>query len=383
MAENALITFKAGRCDIVGKRVTPDPQPGYIYIFIEDDLPHFCWRPRSTPASDPLLDLLALPGDVDFEPHLKEEGAEDLHSPTNGRVYVLRFASSGERHFFYLQSKSQHTSGDPSWFSERDQKLGQIVNAILQGEEVDVENEITELKEQSGRGGGAGGDEMDIDEPESGTGGAGSGATGGDARQEGEASREGGADGGRAHTQGQTSTLVNDFLQSLNTQRAQPPKQQQYTTLSDLLTSSNTIPFLQSATAHQVDQLCAFLPADLFLLAQESSSTTSSNDLSNLSSQASADATAAIAALSLDQKKEIIARVLRCPQLQQSLGSLTIALRDGGLPMIGDALKLNVEHGGLIRGGSMPLGGGDAVRGFVEGVKRTVEEERTKDKMEE
>jgi len=52
-----------------------------------------------------------------------------------------------------------------------------------------------------------------------------------------------------------------------------------------------------------------------------------------------------------------------------------VALRDGGLPMIGEALRLKVHHGGVIEGGSMPLGGGKAVEAFVEGVKGTVEEE--------
>lgn len=196
MSLDTLITFKAGRCNLAGKKVTPDPQPGYIYVFVEDDLPQFCWRPRNQPASEPSLQLVALPGDVDFEPLLKEYGTENLHSPTNGRVYVLKFASSGERLYFYLQSKSQHSSGDPSWFSERDQRLGQIVNAILQGESVDVQNEISEIRGQSGQGGGGADDQMDLDGPE--TGGAGTDATGGDAREEGEASREGGADGGRA-----------------------------------------------------------------------------------------------------------------------------------------------------------------------------------------
>ena len=77
----------------------------------------------------------------------------------------------------------------------------------------------------------------------------------------------------------------------------------------------------------------------------------------------------------MEQKKDLLNRVLRSPQLQQSLGSLTVALRDGGLPMIGDALGLKVQHGGMIRGGSVPLGGGEAVEAFVDGVKRTVEEE--------
>ena len=48
--------------------------------------------------------------------------------------------------------------------------------------------------------------------------------------------------------------------------------------------------------------------------------------------------------------------------------------------MIGEALGLKVENGGLIRGGSMPLGGGDAVEAFVNGVKKTVEEEEKEGK---
>ena len=61
--------------------------------------------------------------------------------------------------------------------------------------------------------------------------------------------------------------------------------------------------------------------------------------------------------------------------MRQSLGSLTVALRDGGLPNVSSALKINVQNGGFIRGGGMPLGGGEAVKAFVEGVKKTVEKE--------
>jgi 26S proteasome regulatory subunit N13 len=82
---------------------------------------------------------------------------------------------------------------------------------------------------------------------------------------------------------------------------------------------------------------------------------------------------AAIEAMSQDQKKSLLKRVLRSPQFHQSLGSLTVALRDGGLPMVADALGIQVAHGGLVRGGSVPLGGGEAVEAFVEGVKKSVE----------
>ena len=82
---------------------------------------------------------------------------------------------------------------------------------------------------------------------------------------------------------------------------------------------------------------------------------------------------AAMESLSIDQKKAMLKRVLRSPQFHQSLGSLTMAIRDGGLPSIAEALGIRLQNGGLVQGGSVPLGGGDAVEAFVEGVKKTVE----------
>lgn len=105
----------------------------------------------------------------------------------------------------------------------------------------------------------------------------------------------------------------------------------------------------------------------MFLLSQESADSLSSAEPTPEAGRA------AIEALSVEQKREILARVLRSPQLHQSLNSLTVALRDGGLPQIGEALQLEVENGGIIRGGSMPVGGGEAVKKFLEGIKRTVE----------
>ena len=203
MATAPLITFKAGRCTTAGKRVTASPQAGYLYLYLstEDELTHLCWRPRSSPTTDePPLDLIVFPGDATFRPLVKEEGAEDVRSPTNGRIFVLKFSSSGERHYFWMQAKTQHRSGDASWFSQRDQRLGQIVEALLSGEEVDVERGVEEVRQLHRDGDGEGGDGeedlMDLDRTE--TGGAGADATGGDPREGGEASREGGADGGRA-----------------------------------------------------------------------------------------------------------------------------------------------------------------------------------------
>jgi 26S proteasome regulatory subunit N13 len=169
-----------------------------------------------------------------------------------------------------------------------------------------------------------------------------------------------------------TSALVQSFLNSLGSGSRQTQQMDKpYTTLPDLLTPATTIPYLSSLSSSSLNALCAHLPAELFLLDQESQSSSSTTP----SPEA---AQAAIEALSDDQKREILRKVFHSPQLQQSLGSLTVAIRDGGLPMIAEGLKLKVEHGGLVRGATVPMGGGSAVEGFVEGVKKTVREEEGK-----
>jgi 26S proteasome regulatory subunit N13 len=82
----------------------------------------------------------------------------------------------------------------------------------------------------------------------------------------------------------------------------------------------------------------------------------------------------AMASMSIETKRRILTRVIRSPQLHQSLGSLTVAIRDGGLPTVAEALNIKVQNGGFIQGGAMPLGGGDAVEAFVNGVKQTVKD---------
>lgn len=152
-----------------------------------------------------------IPGDGSFVPYTGAESSgssDNVMSPTNGRVFVLKFQSSSQRYLFWLQSKSQHPDGNPSWFSPRDLKLGQIVDMLLTGDEIDVAEELRELRNHQGPGRPDDDDETmeDVEgtsrAPNRGrhgsTGGAGPDATGGDIREEGEESREGGADGGRA-----------------------------------------------------------------------------------------------------------------------------------------------------------------------------------------
>jgi len=207
MSISPLITFKAGQCEVDASskpfKVKPQETRGYIYLYSEDDLVHFCWRSRAQPLDDPELDLVMVPTDGIFVPYEYETTPQPTPK-TNGRIFVLKFASSSQRHLFWMQSKPQSRNGDPSWFSPRDRSIAEIVNRLLQGEEVDVSGELLTVDNSD--------DRPDDDEQmedvqgqpdphgrhDSGSGGAGADATGGDVREEGEGPREGGADGARA-----------------------------------------------------------------------------------------------------------------------------------------------------------------------------------------
>lgn len=152
--------------------------------------------------SSPELKLSMVPTDGKFVPYKdKEESSTDsVKSPTNGRIFVLKFQSSSARHLFWLQSKSQHPQGDLSWFSPRDLKLGSVVDKLLQGEEVDVNDELAGGSNDQNRGG----DDTEMEDArpeglEDVHGNLGGGATGMvNQENEGSGSRDGGADGGRA-----------------------------------------------------------------------------------------------------------------------------------------------------------------------------------------
>ena len=171
------------------------------------------------------------------------------------------------------------------------------------------------------------------------------------------------------------SDVVRNFLNSIQGSNLsgvsgqQSAQNQAIVTLPDLLPSDITVSMLESASSAYVDRLCSLLPPTVLLLAQEA------DDPSDID-PTPAVTEAAIQALSVKQKKDILRRVLRSPQMAQSMMSLTVALRDGGLPTVSEALKLKVENGGYIRGGSMPLGGAQALEAFVEGLKKTATEEQ-------
>jgi len=164
-------------------------------------------------------------------------------------------------------------------------------------------------------------------------------------------------------------SIIQNFIRSMpgsaGGQSRQGAQQKLFTTLQDLLTPTSTVAWIDTASESTVDQVLQFLPPNLSSLARDDD-----------------DDSSAATTLNLDQKKDLVRRVLRSPQFSQSLASLTFALRDGGLPSIGDALNVPLQNGGYMRRGGVPLGGGEAVEAFLNGVKDSLEEGEDDDKME-
>lgn len=92
-----------------------------------------------------------IPTDGTFSPYTgpsKPGPGAPTKSPVNGRIFVLKFSSSSQRHLFWLQSREQ-PAGDQSKFSARDLRIGEIVNGLLQGEEMD-DADIEDLRRHQG-----------------------------------------------------------------------------------------------------------------------------------------------------------------------------------------------------------------------------------------
>jgi 26S proteasome regulatory subunit N13 len=160
------------------------------------------------------------------------------------------------------------------------------------------------------------------------------------------------------------SSIIQDFLKSMSEFQPGRPTSQgnPFTTLPDLLTTASTVPLVDSADESTIDRLLEYLPPVLIGLAQQARG-------GPAASMEASCADSPQEPLSQDGKKGILRRVLQSPQFAQSLSSLTVALWDGGLPSISEALNINVHNGGYMRRGGMPLGGGDAVEAFLNGVK--------------
>lgn len=169
------------------------------------------------------------------------------------------------------------------------------------------------------------------------------------------------------------AVAVQNFLRSMQGNQAlgEPHTQKldsAFTTLPDLLPSSTTIPVIDGANESFIDNLLLYVPPTLLVSNPDSEVFGSKDPNPEI-------VKAAIRSLELDVKKKLLKKVLRSPQFFQSLSSLTVALRDGGLPTIADALGVPIENGGFTRRGAVPVGGGEAIKAFLDGVKKFVEKE--------
>lgn len=166
-----------------------------------------------------------------------------------------------------------------------------------------------------------------------------------------------------------TSSVIQDFLDSLKDggmgERA-VPRDRPYTTLSELLPASVTIPMIEAADPAFIEDLIVkHLPSSLIFMEHQ---------VDDIPEEADEETVRTLVqALSEEQQKGMLRRVLRSPQFTQGLASLTSALRDGALPAVSEALHVPVRNGGYTGPDRrVPLSGGDAVEAFVEGVKSAV-----------
>ncbi|ORX49141.1 adhesion regulating molecule [Hesseltinella vesiculosa] len=110
-AQRHLVQFNAGKCIREGNLVKPDLRKGMIYMDQgEDQLMHFYWKERN--SSEPEDNLIIFPDE-----------AELVHVPecTTGRVIVLKFKTSSERWFYWMQHKKD----------DEDEELIKRVNTLI------------------------------------------------------------------------------------------------------------------------------------------------------------------------------------------------------------------------------------------------------------
>lgn len=130
-----LLAFKAGRAFRRDGTnfVDADPTKGTVMLTNGDDgLLHFIWKNRSTEENEE--DLILFPTDATFS----------KVTQSNGRVYVLKFSSSNQRHFFWMQNAA----------SQRDEEFANNLNGLLQDPDYDLEWNV-EIEDTSAQGLGA------------------------------------------------------------------------------------------------------------------------------------------------------------------------------------------------------------------------------------
>ncbi|KAG4304500.1 hypothetical protein PORY_002210 [Pneumocystis oryctolagi] len=129
--EDYIVSFKAGKMVRDGNSclVKPDTRKGMVFMKVgQDDLVHFCWKDRITNVIED--DLIIFPDEAEFF-RVKE-------SP-EGRVFALRFKSSMQIHFFWMQE----------FKNDKDQYYLDKINDVIKSHtasDISDTNEDTNLK---------------------------------------------------------------------------------------------------------------------------------------------------------------------------------------------------------------------------------------------
>ncbi|KAK4519075.1 phosphatidylinositol-4- kinase [Mucor velutinosus] len=106
-----LVEFNAGKVVREGSTLKPDTRKGVVYMDQSDDqLMHFYWKERK--AADPEDDFIIFPDEAEL---LR------VNECTTGRVYILKFKSSSQKVFYWMQSKND----------EKDEELVSRVNQLI------------------------------------------------------------------------------------------------------------------------------------------------------------------------------------------------------------------------------------------------------------
>ncbi|KAG1471680.1 hypothetical protein G6F56_001980 [Rhizopus delemar] len=120
---NYLVEFNAGKCIREGSTLKPDTRKGVIYLDQgSDHLLHFYWKERKHNA-EPEDDFIIFPEEAELV---------RVDQCTTGRVFVLKFKSSSQKQFYWMQSKSD----------EKDEELVRKVNQTI--------NDPSSASDQSG-----------------------------------------------------------------------------------------------------------------------------------------------------------------------------------------------------------------------------------------
>lgn len=111
-----------------GNLVKPDTRKGLIYLnqSPEDSLMHFYWKDRSTNKVED--DLIIFPFEAEFS-KVKQ---------SNGRVYILKFQSSSQKLFFWMQEPK----------ADKDEELCKKVNDIINNVHSDDKSDVMDYNQE-------------------------------------------------------------------------------------------------------------------------------------------------------------------------------------------------------------------------------------------